>query len=163
MKKKDLKESRISDESVTSTEEAKRRFLLRLRKKLGIVSLACSLESIDEQQCRDWIRDDPVFARQVEECREAVLDFVEARMFERIDKGDARLIRFYLETQGKERGYVLRHEVNDVSMPPVILTPEESLMLERKEDDLCGSATDIMSSGSKHQHDSSATAQEILS
>ncbi|MDO5566057.1 MAG: hypothetical protein Q4G59_05325, partial [Planctomycetia bacterium] len=85
---------------------------------------------------------DPAFARQVEACREAALDFVEARMFERIDKGDARLIRFYLETRGKDRGYVLRHEVSDVSMPKVVLTPEEALMLGQSEADEASNSND---------------------
>ncbi|MDD3586415.1 MAG: hypothetical protein PHQ75_04475 [Thermoguttaceae bacterium] len=132
MKKTKLKQSR-TDSPITTIEETKQRFLVTLRKKLGIISLACALESVDEQVCRDWVRNDPAFARQVEACREAALDFVEARMFERIDKGDARLIRFYLETRGKDRGYVLRHEVSDVSMPQVVLTPEEALMLPQNQ------------------------------
>lgn len=113
----------------------KEEFLARLRSRFGIVSLACSDLNISEEKIHQWMHDDMTFAKAVIHARERMLDFVEAKMFEKIGTGNERLIRFFLETQGKDRGYVKRHEVAVPLSERLELSPEESLMLEAKEDD----------------------------
>lgn len=45
--------------------------------------------------------------------QEITLDMVEGKAIERIKDGDAVMIRFYLQTKGKRRGYTM----NDDAMP----------------------------------------------
>ncbi|MDO5553421.1 MAG: hypothetical protein Q4G68_06630 [Planctomycetia bacterium] len=110
-------------------------FLVRLRSRFGIVSLACSDLNIPEETVHQWMQEDHRFAKAVVHARERMLDFVEAKMFEKIGTGNERLIRFFLETQGKDRGYVKRQELAVPLCERLELSPEESLMLEGKEDD----------------------------
>ncbi|MDO5580172.1 MAG: hypothetical protein Q4G69_03485 [Planctomycetia bacterium] len=108
----------------------KAEFLKTLRSKMGIISLACSSSGISPEIVDQWIRQDPEFQRKVDLCNEAALDFVESRMFEKIHEGDSRLIRFFLETRGKKRGYVPKKEIEAVSSSPIILTMEEAMILK---------------------------------
>lgn len=119
-------------------EENKQLFLTALRKRYGIILIACSDTGIAEKEVTRWLATDESFSREVATARERMLDFVEAKMFEKIGSGNERLIRFYLETQGKDRGYVKRRELADAtSLLPSNLCPEELLMFssEQKEDE----------------------------
>ncbi len=51
------------------------------------------------------------FAQAVEEEREALKDVVEIKLIEEIEAGNMTGIIFYLKTQGRDRGYIERHEV----------------------------------------------------
>ena len=55
------------------------------------------------------------------EC-ESVLDLAEAKTIEAIRDGDGQMIRYYLSTKGKRRGYTERHEVTGPDGGPVALT-----------------------------------------
>jgi len=58
-----------------------------------------------------------------DEC-ESILDLAEAKVISAIKDGDSQMIRYYLSTKGKRRGYSERHETDITSggkplQPPV--------------------------------------------
>ncbi len=122
----------VSSNTDPLLEEEKQRFLKILREKLGIVSLACIQMKLPVHLFNQWVLEDADFASAVHECEETALDFVEGKLFEKINAGDPRLIRFFLETRGKKRGYITKKEIEAVSLTPIILTEEEALMLSSK-------------------------------
>lgn len=119
----------LDENTVKLPDPDKKEFLKILRGKMGIISLACSSTGILPETVDQWIREDPEFQRDLSLCNEAALDFVESRMFEKINEGDSRLIRFFLETRGKKRGYVTKKEIEAVSSSPIILTMEEAMIM----------------------------------
>ncbi len=88
-----------------SESERKELFLQSLFKSLGRQLSARQKTGVSRDELERWKRDDPDFARRVEQIDEDALDYVEGKLFEGIRSGDARLIRFYLETKGRVRGY----------------------------------------------------------
>ena len=65
-----------------------------------------------------------------DECQ-SVLDLAEAKTIELIKNGDAAMIRYYLSTKGKHRGYTERQEVTGEDSGPI----KHKNMSERKGDD----------------------------
>ena len=53
------------------------------------------------------------------ECREAQLDFAEAKLEEKIKKGETVPLLFYLKCQGKARGFVERQEITGRDGGPI--------------------------------------------
>lgn len=111
-----------------SERKAKEHFLETLRDKLGLMTLALRLCDLDQAIVDGWIKNDPDFAKRLNQCNEFALDYVEGKMYEKINAGDVHMIRFFLETRGKKRGYYLKKELETPNLVPVILTEEESLM-----------------------------------
>lgn len=120
----------LYDSSSDSLSTDKRRFIQILQEKMGVLYAACSAAGYSHESVMGWIGDDPIFAASVQRCKEVALDFVESKLFQKINEGDTRLIQFFLETQGKQRGYVRRKELKEVDPLAVILTPEESVFLQ---------------------------------
>lgn len=105
--------------------DTKRGVLEALEAYHGIVSDACRKCSISRQTFYDWLKSDPEFKLAVEEIQDVAIDFVEGKLFERINgvevlKGvdketeeeitytlppDTQAINFYLRTKGRKRGY----------------------------------------------------------
>ncbi len=81
-----------------------------LEKTLGIVTPAAEKCGISRSSHYDWLRNDPNYRDAVESLNEVVLDFAEQNMIKRINEGSDQLIKFLLQTRGKERGYVKRQE-----------------------------------------------------
>lgn len=71
----------------------------------GIVGCASKKVGVSRQSFNYWMRNDEDFARQVEEIQEEQIDFVENQLLKGVEKGNDKLIQFYLRTKGKKRGY----------------------------------------------------------
>jgi len=109
---------------------------------LGIVSTACKKANVGRTQHYKWIQDDKAYSDRVDEIREEMLDFLESKAMQlaqgyqhkathvsshqgqitqteiiKVYPPDKSIIEFMLKTQGKNRGYVERKEVD--------LDPEE--------------------------------------
>lgn len=95
-----------------STSENKIFMLECLGKSLGIVSTAAKKAGISRETHRLWMRDDPEYAAKVAEVREDRVDFIESMAHKRVSEGSDTMIIFMLKTQGKERGYIERQDVN---------------------------------------------------
>lgn len=105
-------------------------FLKVLEECRGIVSIACKNFGISRWTHYDWLKDDKWYAAQVEEINETVIDFVEGKLFERINgvligkhdkEGEMQVyevppsdnsISFFLRSRARRRGYQERQEVD---------------------------------------------------
>jgi len=77
----------------------------------GIVSLIAKKVGCTWHTARKYIdRYATVQQAWRDEC-EAVLDLAETQAIGAIRKGDPQMVRWYLATKGKQRGYTERHEV----------------------------------------------------
>jgi hypothetical protein len=92
----------------------------------AIVTAACKKAGVDRVLFYRYYNNDEAFKAKIEEIREAQIDFVESKLMEGIDKLDSSLIRYYLSTKGKKRGYSLEEKLdittngNDINMQPII-------------------------------------------
>ena len=90
-------------------------FLIAYEKALGVLKTACEATGMCRKTIWEWRKKYPEFDNACHECEETAIDFVESRMFKKIDtggKGSESLIIFYLKTKAKHRGYIERQEVD---------------------------------------------------
>ena len=90
-------------------------FLVHYEKSLGVLKTACESSGMCRKTIWEWRKKYPEFDDACHECEEVALDFVESRMFKKIDKGEKgseALIIFYLKTKGKHRGYIEKQEID---------------------------------------------------
>mgnify|MGYP003575088099 CR=1 FL=1 len=127
----------------------KKEILEALESKNGIVSEACKSIGLARSTFYKWCADDKDFKAAVDEIQDVALDYVESKLFEKIEgikvkKGETdngqdivydlppsdTAIIFYLKTKGKKRGYVERSEFTGKdgeplnSAPPVTKLPD---------------------------------------
>lgn len=112
----------------------KKKFLEILDLSHGVISTACkSMNNMSRQTYYNWLKDDPEFEEAAQEIQENSIDFVESKLFEKINgvtvqtfnqKGEPVIydnppsdtaIIFYLKTKGKKRGYVERMELDNMN------------------------------------------------
>lgn len=128
----------------------KKRLLEMLLKSKGIISTACESANLDRQTFYNYKRDDPDFAKAVEDIEESCIDFVESKLLEKINgwenavltkegyvaydqpPSDTAII-FYLKTKGKKRGYVERQEITGQNGDPLL--PESFIVKIVKPDE----------------------------
>ena len=104
----------------------KDRMILALTKSLGVVSTAANKANIARSAHYEWLTSDPEYKAKVEDIKNLAIDFVESKMFNQIKSGDTALIKYFLSTQGKNRGYVERQEIANTNkdgedIPPAII------------------------------------------
>ena len=90
-------------------------FLQAYEKSLGVLKTACEATGMCRKTIWEWRKKYPEFDEACHECEETAIDFVESRMFKKIDtggKGSESLIIFYLKTKAKHRGYVEKQEID---------------------------------------------------
>ncbi len=128
----------MAENEQVNTKEA---ILSHLEDTYGIVTEACKRAGIGRTIFYEWKKNDPVFAAAVDEIQDVALDFVEGKLFERINgveviKGvdkdgeeivyslppDTQAISLYLKTRGKKRGYIERTELTGADGGPVQVT-----------------------------------------
>ncbi len=95
-----------------TTERNKVIFLKELEKAMGVVTTACKESGVSRSQYYTWLKEDPDFAKSVEEVPELQMDFVEAQLLKKIKDGSDQAIIFYLKTKGKKRGYTDKLEID---------------------------------------------------
>lgn len=117
-----------------------------LHKSLGVVKTACAEVGISRQTHYRWLEEDPEYKQAVEDVGEDAIDFVESKLFEKIDgisvsnttddEGKPKVytvppsdtaIIFYLKTKGKKRGYIERTEFAGVPDQPLSTKTDEEL------------------------------------
>ena len=98
----------MGSDNATALSEAERKeaVLKELARSLGIPSPALRKTGTSRVEYERWLETDPEFSSRAHREGEALLDFAESCALERIARGDARLIKFVLETKGASRGYV---------------------------------------------------------
>lgn len=80
-------------------------FLETLRIHRGNVGATCQAMKIDRGQYLAWLNDDREFRFQVMVLIESIGDWVEDKLMQKIEEGDASSIMFYCKTKLKHRGY----------------------------------------------------------
>lgn len=107
-------------------------FLIAYENSLGVLKTACEMSGMCRKTIWEWRKKYPEFDAACHECEETALDFVESKMFKKIDRGDKgseSLIIFYLKTKGKHRGYIEKQEIDmnaEVKGVTVNVTSQES-------------------------------------
>lgn len=108
----------------------KKQILEALELHNGIISAACKSIQMPRSTFYNWKDTDEEFAKAVEEINEVAIDYVESKLFEKIEgvwigneeseEGSTKVYKtppsdtaiiFYLKTKAKKRGYVERSEV----------------------------------------------------
>jgi hypothetical protein len=90
----------------------KKQMIEALHHSNGVVTTAIQSVKIHRSTFYNWMKDDEAFKQEVDDIRESALDFVESKMFERIENGSDTMIIFFLKTQGKKRGYIERTQLD---------------------------------------------------
>jgi hypothetical protein len=117
----------------------KKKVLEELEKQKGIVSTTCNNTGTPRSTFYLWVANDPEFKEAVEDIQEVAIDYVESKLFEKIDgvyqgretddgeinvyktpPSDTAII-FYLKTKAKKRGYIEKQQMeitkgDDVSL-----------------------------------------------
>ena len=83
----------------------KKELLDAIKGSYGIISTIAGRLHCDWHTVDDTIKLFPEAIRAIADEKEATLDFVEGKAISRINEGDGTMIRFYLATKGKNRGY----------------------------------------------------------
>jgi len=92
--------------ALTKSDIQKDAMILALSKSLGVVSSACKKVGISRETHYTWFNEDENYRAKVLDVKNIAIDFVESKMFSAISNGDSSLTKYYLSTQGKDRGYV---------------------------------------------------------
>lgn len=112
--KQPCKTVRKSPVGVSEVSEKKRKFepteiqirmLSALAKHRGVVTPACRECGIARDTYYGWLERYEGYAKLVREVKDIAHDFVESIMFQRIEEGSDALIKYYLSTQARDRGY----------------------------------------------------------
>lgn len=83
-----------------------------LHETKGMVSLAAKRLGCDPHTVYRYIREYPTVAHAQKLEREAMTDVAELALYKAIKDGEGWAVCFYLKTQGRDRGYIERHEVD---------------------------------------------------
>lgn len=127
------------------TSDRKQAMLKALEMSLGVVKSACDSIGLHRSTHYSWIETDEDYRNAVKEVDQVCIDFVESKMYKRINgvtlpenkalvvKGkvkivegkkhyppDSGLIKFFLETKAKHKGYVSRKEITGQEGGPII-------------------------------------------
>ena len=121
MEKKAKKDKVASDKTDktrtrTRTQMRKQAVIAALEESIGIVSTACTNAGINRSTFYEWVKNDPDFAKAVEEAEDMQCDFVEGKLLQNVKSNDTQSIIFYLKCKGSKRGYGEKHEVK-VELP----------------------------------------------
>jgi hypothetical protein len=98
-----------------------------LHKSRGMVSHAARALGCDPDTVRNYAKRHPTVAAALHEEREQTTDIAELALYRAIEAGEAWAVCFYLKTQGKERGYVERHEYTGKNGDPLAVKVYEGV------------------------------------
>lgn len=134
-------------------DNTKKAVLEALELHKGIVSTACKAVSMPRSTFYSWLKDDADFKVAVEEIQEVAIDYVEGKLFEKIDgvyasqrdnedgepvvyripPSDTAII-FYLKTKAKKRGYIEKQEVEHSGNMGIIWNEQKTYEADQKTD-----------------------------
>ncbi len=81
-----------------------------LKKANGFVSVAAKNLNCDSRTVYNYLNKYPELKELLSEIRSNTLDYAESKLLQHIDKDNFNALKFFLETQGKNRGYSVRTE-----------------------------------------------------
>ena len=105
-----MTEVTLKKKGESKTKRLKEQFIKAYAEEKGFISEVCKAVGISRQTFYRWKKNDKTFNEIVGDIEEGLIDFVESKLFKRIEKEDITAIIFFLKTKGKSRGYVERIE-----------------------------------------------------
>ena len=79
----------------------------------GFVTRICKSAGISRQAFYRRLENYPKLKEKLDASRDEIVDFAESKLIELINEKHYPSIRFYLETQGKDKGYVIKQEIDN--------------------------------------------------
>jgi hypothetical protein len=125
-------------EEVGQLDNRKKEVVEALQQCYGIVTDACRKANVPRSTFYHWLNEDIEFKAAVEDTQEQAIDFVEGKLFEKINgitigkyqegeiityeqpPSDTAII-FYLKTKAKKRGYIERSEITGADGESIVL------------------------------------------
>lgn len=98
-----------------------------LRRTRGMVAVAARSLGCNRSTVYDYIRKYASVREARDEAREFTTDTAELKLYEAIQAGDPWAVQFYLKTQGKDRGYTERTELQHSGALDVSSLSDEEL------------------------------------
>ena len=83
-----------------------------IEKAGGFISVACKSLGCTRMTVYNYMEKYPELKEVVSDIREHYLDIAEATLIQKIKKGNTPELLFYLKTQGKNRGYVEKQQID---------------------------------------------------
>lgn len=112
----------------------KKALLKALEQSLGVVTPAVKKAGLSRSVHYKWMNEDPEYKKAVEGLKDVAIDFAESKLHQQINDGNTTATIFFLKTQGKNRGYVERHE-HVVDEQPIFTGIDLSLDKYKMKDD----------------------------
>ena len=96
----------------------KEKLLKALQETQGLIYHACKKAgNISRSTYYRYMKEDPEFAKEVEDIKQAQIDYVEGQLIKNISDGKETSIIFYLKSKAKERGYAERLDITSGGKP----------------------------------------------
>lgn len=83
-----------------------------LSESRGLIAVAARKLGVERSTIYRRVTKSPQLRQALEDAREFTTDVAEAKLFQAIEQGEAWAVCFYLKTQGKERGYAEKREID---------------------------------------------------
>jgi|TARA_R100001224_G_scaffold100068_1_gene70987 hypothetical protein len=102
-------------------------------KHKGFVTQICASAGISRNAFYNRMERHPKLQAKLDSVREEIVDFAESKLLELIREKHYPSIRFYLETQAKHKGYVVKQEIDqtqkviNIIEVPELTTDEPSI------------------------------------
>ena len=90
----------------------------------GFVSVAAKNLNCDTKTIYNYMNRYPELKELLSEIRNKTLDYAESKLLQHIENDNFNALKFFLETQGKQRGYTVRTE-NVVTTNKITIDPED--------------------------------------
>tara|TARA_R110002020_G_scaffold92899_2_gene224454 strand:- start:11251 stop:11601 length:351 start_codon:yes stop_codon:yes gene_type:complete len=114
--------------------DKKEKLLKALAETQGLIYHACKKAgNISRSTYYRYLKEDPEFAKAVDDIKEAQIDYVEGELIKNISRGKETSIIFYLKSKAKNRGYTERSEV-DITSGGKTLTELKIEVIDTKND-----------------------------
>jgi hypothetical protein len=95
-------------------QDNKKRLLQALINNNGLVHPSCREAGLGYGTYYNYYKSDPDFKKAVDEINNINLDWVEQKLYQKIDEGNDKCILFYLQYKGRTRGYA--NSANNISI-----------------------------------------------
>ena len=89
-----------------STRRKKALFIKKYFLSIGNISRICKTVNISRQQYYRWLENDEKFKQAIRDEEAGLIDLVESQAFILIIEKNPTMIKYFLQTRGKDRGYV---------------------------------------------------------
>lgn len=108
------------------------KFVELFERNAGYIKAACRNCKVPRSTYYHWYNTVPAFRKAIDATLEGLVDDAEIALKKKIHEGDIRAIIFFLETKGRQRGYVKRSEL-DATVSAVAENPDVLALMERVE------------------------------